>query len=74
MGEIIYKELVAIKTNGMWFYTMDRSITNNQFVTIEEIRSIINQEYSSFNVTIDEREKEIYIISETPIPCKNCNN
>jgi hypothetical protein len=74
MGEIIYKELVAIKTGNMWFYTMDRSITNNQFVTIEEIRTIINQEYSSFNVTIDERDNEIYILSENPIPCKNCDN
>jgi hypothetical protein len=74
MGEIIYKELVAIKTGNMWFYTMDRSITNNQFVTIEEIRTIINQEYSLFNVTIDERDNEIYILSENPIPCKNCDN
>lgn len=72
MGEINsnFKELVAIKRGEMWFYTMNRSLTNNQLVTIEQIRTIINQEYPS--LVIEEREDEVYIVSDSPIPCKNC--
>lgn len=72
MGEIngIFKELVAIKRGEMWFYTMNRSLTSNQLVTIEEIRTIISQEYPT--LLVEEMENEVYVVSNIPLPCKNC--
>ncbi len=66
--DIIYKELVAIKTNDEWFYIINESITNGQPTTIENIKTIINNEFSSLGlITTHETENEIYIVTNQPI-------
>ncbi len=66
--DIIFKELVAIKTNDEWFYIINESITNGQPTTIENIKTIINNEFSSLGlITTHETENEIYIVTNQPI-------
>ena len=68
MIDIIFKELVGIKTNDEWFYIINESITNGQSTTIENIKTIINNEYSSLGlITIQETENEIYVVTNQPI-------
>jgi hypothetical protein len=68
MIDIIFKELVGIKTNDEWFYIINESITNGQSTTIENIKTIINNEYSSLGlITIHETENEIYVVTNQPI-------
>jgi hypothetical protein len=68
MIDIIFKELVGIKTNDEWFYIINESITNGQPTTIENIKTIINNEYSSLGlITIHETENEIYVVTNQPI-------
>jgi hypothetical protein len=68
MMDIIFKELVAIKTNDEWFYIINESITNGQPTTIENIKTIINNEFSSLGlITTHETENEIYIVTNQPI-------
>jgi hypothetical protein len=68
MIEVIFKELVGIKKNDEWFYIINESITNGLPITIENIKTIINNEYSSLGlITIHETENEIYVVSNQPI-------
>lgn len=68
MIDIIFKELVGIKTNDEWFYIINESITNGQPTTIENIKTIINNEYSSLGlITIHVTENEIYVVTNQPI-------
>jgi hypothetical protein len=68
MVDIIFKELVAVKTNDEWFYIINESITNGQPTTIENIKTIINNEFSSLGlITTHETENEIYIVTNQPI-------
>ena len=68
MIEVIFKELVGIKKNDEWFYIINESITNGLPITIENIKTIINNEYSSLGlITIHETENEIYVVTNQPI-------
>lgn len=76
MGEIIYRELMMTKfiEPGLWTYTMDRSKTEGQNIdTFEKAKVIIDADYASkLTYTLEEVGDEIYMISEQPIPCRNC--
>jgi hypothetical protein len=68
MENIIFKELVGIKTNDEWFYIINESIMNGEPTTIENIKTIINNEYSSLGlITTHETENEIYVVTSQPI-------
>ena len=68
MIDIIFKELVGIKTNDEWFYIINESIMNGEPTTIENIKTIINNEYSSLGlITTHETENEIYVVTSQPI-------
>lgn len=68
MIDIIFKELVGVKINDEWFYIINESITNGQPTTIENIKTIINNEFSSLGlITTHETDDEIYVVTNQPI-------
>ena len=77
MGEIIYRELMMTKfiDPGLWTYTMDRSKTEGKNIdTFEKAKAIIDADYASELVyTLEEVDDKIYMVSEQPIPCRNCS-
>ena len=79
MGEIIYKELMMVRSvnltdQGLWTYVMDRSKTEGQNIdTFEKAKAIIDADYASLlTYTLEETGNEINMISDQLIPCRNC--
>lgn len=63
MENIVFKKLVGFKVNGEWFYN-----DNKEPSTIETIINVINNTYTSFELTtIHQTENEIYVITKKPI-------
>jgi hypothetical protein len=73
MGEMIYKELVMLIENNYWQYIMD--ISKSTFLnleTVEQAIEFLNIEYSNISFDLEINENEIYILTQDPIPCVNC--
>jgi hypothetical protein len=74
MGEMKYIELIMIFDGEFWQYVMDISKTIHLNINTEEkILNFISSEYSNINYDLEFKQKEIYIITDEKIPCKNCN-
>ena len=78
MGEITYKELMMTKfiDSDLWTYVMDRSKTEEKNIdTFEKAKVIIDADYAStITYTLVEEDNKIYMITDQPLPCRNCGD
>lgn len=77
MGEMIYKELAMVKTGNYpyWQNVFQRSLTNGLNIeTFEQAVSILEQQFSQIiNKQFVQEGNQIFILSDVPIDCINCN-
>ena len=72
MENIIFKSLIGLKINGEWYNVTNQSEIYTQPTTVENIRNLINNNYSSLGVvTTHETENEIFVITNKPINLTN---